>query len=391
MNYLTFIKNTQHRLAVPQEPLQFLISGNDPYLRESLLYDVLKQCRERNERVLIIDDAGESIASDILSSLGYSIKNGLSGYKLYDTPFKINRLTGLSTLRQILDLVEYDERRKGKLTAYLNFIRQIEMLETGQNELTISLPLLGKYSTIQAVNTHLEKLVANSIIDEEQQLFLLAKFSECASAAPELEDMLFLIAPFVEGRELWSESPTTATAFVFPLDRFGEDKILKSLILKLLSLGLTKSDPKTTVIILDKGYGDRSGILTFILSAASAKLNVFSEDIFTLGSTSELANIFNRFNIRVFGRHAVESSAQQIENACGMIEIVKSSYTVAYDRRWRANKPWDILMGRNKTETYTQTPPTLEPKYRKESIMSLPPNCGILAYRGETTIFSLKT
>ena len=388
MNYLTFIKNTQHRLAVPQEPLQFLISSNDLYLRESLLYDVLKQCRERNERVLIIDDAGESIAFDILSSLGYSIKNGLSGYKLYDTPFKINRLTGLSTLRQILDLVDYDERRKGKLTAYLNFIRQIALLEPGQNELTNTLPVLGKYSTIKAVNTHLEKLVANSIIDEEQQLFLLAKFSECASAAPELEDMLFLIAPFVEGREFWSESPTTA--FVFPLDKFGEDKTLKKLILKLLSLGLTeKSDsPKATVIILDKAYGDRSGILNFILST-SAKLNIFSEDIFTLGSASDLANIFNRFNVRVFGRHAVTSSAQQIEEFCGVIEVTKSSYTVAYDRRWRANKPWDILTGRNKTETYTQTPPTLEPKYRKESIMNLPPNCAILAYRGETTIFSI--
>lgn len=387
MNYLTFIKNTQHRLAVPQEPLQFLISGNDPYLRESLLYDVLKQCRERNEHVLIIDDAGESTASDILSSLGYSIMNGLTGYKLCDNPFKITRLTGLSKFRQILSLVDYDERRKGKLTSYLNFIRQLEMLESGQEEITISLSLLGKYSTTRAINIHLEKLVADSIIDEEQQLFLLSKFSECSSAAADFEDILFLIAPFIEGQSFWSESPTTA--FIFPLNMFGEDKTLKNLILKLLSLGLTKSDPQTTVIILDKAYGDRSGILTFILSAASAKLNVFSEDIFTLGSDIELANIFNRFNVRVFGRHAVESSAQQIENACGMIEVVKSSYTVAYDRRWRANKPWDILMGRNKTETYTQTPPTLEAKYRKESIMSLPPNCGILAYRGETTTFSI--
>lgn len=389
MNYLTFIKNTQHRLAVQQESLHFLISGNDPYLRESLLYDVLKQCRQRKERVLIIDDAGESTASDILSSLGYSIKNGLSsGYKLCDTPFKITRLTGLSQLRQILDLVEYDERRKGKLTAYLNFIRQIEMLETGQEEITISLSLLGKYSTTRVVNLHLEKLVAGSIIDEEQKLFLFSKFSECSSAAADFEDILFLIAPFIEGQSFWSESPTTA--FVFPLDMFGEDKTLKNLILKLLNLGLTeKSDPqKATVIILDKAYGDRSGILNFILST-SAKLNIFSEDIFTLGSASDLANIFNRFNVRVFGRHAVTSSAQQIEEVCGVIEVTKSSYTVAYDRRWRANKPWDILAGRNKTETYTQTPPTLEPKYRKESIMNLPPNCAILAYRGETTIFSI--
>ena len=390
MNYLTFIKNTQHRLAVPQEPLQFLISGNDPYLRESLLYDVLKQCRERNERVLIIDDAGESIASDILSSLGYKVTNGLSGYKLCDNPFKITQLTSLSKLRQILDILEYDERRKGKLTAYLNFIRQIEMLETGQNELTISLPLLGNYSTTKAVNAHLEKLVANGIIDEEQQLFLLAKYSECASAAPELEDMLFLIAPFVEGRELWSESPTTA--FVFPLNMFGEDKILKNLTLKLLSLGLTeKSGPKTTVTILDKAYSDRSGILNFILStsAKSAKLNIFSEDIFTLGRASDLANIFNRFNVRVFGRHAVESSAQQLENTCGKVEVIKSSYTVAYDRRWRANRPLDILFGKNKVETYVQAPPTFEPRYRKEAIMSLSPGCGIIEYHGQTTLFSI--
>lgn len=386
MDYLTFINNVQRKDAVP-ESLRFLVSGNDSYLREKVLHEVLGQC-QKNERLLVIDDTGENTAYNILSSLGYKVTNGLSGYKLCDTPFKITQLTSLSKLRQILDILEYDERRKGKLIAYLNFIRQIEMLETGQNDLTISLPLLGKYSTTKAVNTHLEKLVANGIIDEEQQLFLLAKYSECSSAAPELEDILFLIAPFIEGRELWSESPT---AFVFPLDMFGEE-ILKNLILQFLSFGLTeKSDPKTTVIILDKAaYGDRSGILHFILST-SPKLNIhiFSEDVFTLSSTSELANIFNRFNVRVFGRHAVESSAQQIENACGRIEIVKSSYTVAYDRRWRANRPLDILFGKNKVETYVQAPPTFEPRYRKEAIMSLSPGCGIIEYHGQTTLFSI--
>lgn len=384
MDYLTFINNVQRKDVVP-ESLRFLVSGNDSYLREKVLHEVLGQC-QKNERLLVIDDTGENTAYNILSSLGYKVTNGLSGYKLCDNPFKITQLTSLSKLRQILDILEYDERKKGKLTAYLNFIRQIEMLETGQ---TISLPLLGKYSTTKAVNTHLEKLVANGIIDEEQQLFLLAKYSECSSAAPEFEDILFLIAPFVEGRELWSESPT---AFVFPLDTFGEDKILKNLILQFLSLGLTeKSDPKTTVIILDKAaYGDRSGILHFILST-SPKLNIhiFSEDVFTLSSTSELANIFNRFNVRVFGRHAVESSAQQIENGCGKIEIVKSSYTVAYDRRWRANRPLDILFGKNKVETYVQAPPTFEPRYRKEAIMSLSPGCGIIEYHGQTTLFSI--
>ena len=387
MDYLTFINNVQRKDVVP-ESLRFLVSGNDSYLREKVLHEVLGQC-QKNERLLVIDDTGENTAYNILSSLGYKVTNGLSGYKLCDNPFKITQLTSLSKLRQILDILEYDERKKGKLTAYLNFIRQIEMLETGQNDLTISLPLLGKYSTTKAVNTHLEKLVANGIIDEEQQLFLLAKYSECSSAAPEFEDILFLIAPFVEGRELWSESPT---AFVFPLDTFGEDKILKNLILQFLSLGLTeKSDPKTTVIILDKAaYGDRSGILHFILST-SPKLNIhiFSEDVFTLSSTSELANIFNRFNVRVFGRHAVESSAQQIENGCGKIEIVKSSYTVAYDRRWRANRPLDILFGKNKVETYVQAPPTFEPRYRKEAIMSLSPGCGIIEYHGQTTLFSI--
>lgn len=388
MDYLTFINNVQRKAAV-LEPLQFLVSSNDSYLRENILHEVLKQCCQRNEHLLIIDDTGKSITHSILSSLGYRVSNGLSGYKLCDNPFKITNLTGLSKLRQILDILEYDERRKGKLTAYLNFIRRIEMLETGQNELTVSLPLLGKYSTTEAVKLYLEKLVTKGIIDEEQLFFLLAKFSECSSAAPEFEDMLFLIAPFVEGRELWSES--LATAFVFPLGMFGEDRALKNLILKLLSLGLTeKAHPKTTVIVLDRAYGNRNEILHFALSLPSSiKLHFFSEDIFTLGNTSELANIFNHFNVRVFGRHAVVSSARQIEDSCGMIEVTKPTYNVSYDRRWRANRPLDILFGKNKVETYAQAPPTFEPRYRKEAIMSLAPGCGIIEYHGQTTLFSI--
>lgn len=386
MDYLTFINNVQRKDAVP-ESLRFLVSGNDSYLREKVLHEVLGQC-QKNERLLVIDDTGENTAYNILSSLGYKVTNGLSGYKLCDNPFKITQLTSLSKLRQILDILEYDERRKGKLTAYLNIMRQIEMLETRKNELTISIPLLGKYSTTKAINTHLEKLVANGIIDEEQQLFLLAKYSECSSAAPEFEDILFLVAPFVEGRELWSESPT---AFVFPLDMFGQDGTLKNLALKLLTLGLTeKDDPNTTIIVLDRAYGDRNEILYFVLSLPSSiKLHFFSEDIFTLGNANELANIFNRFNVRVFGRHAVESSAQQVENTCGRIEMVQSSYTVAYDRRWRANRPLDILFGKNKVETYVQAPPTFEPRYRKEAVMSLSPGCGIIEYHGQTTLFSI--
>jgi len=68
---------------------------------------------------------------------------------------------------------------------------------------------------------------------------------------------------------------------------------------------------------------------------------------------------------------------------------VKNSYQVTYDRRLAANRPWDILMGNNKTESYTQTAPAREPRYRKEMILSLAAGSGIVEFMGNTSVFTI--
>ena len=78
-----------------------------------------------------------------------------------------------------------------------------------------------------------------------------------------------------------------------------------------------------------------------------------------------------------------------VEKNCGEIDVPKSTYTTTYDRRWRANTPWDILMGHNRTESYAQLEPVREPKYRKEMIMTLMPGTGIVEYMGEALLFSV--
>ena len=57
MNYLTFIRRTMPQHFRTQE-LQFLVSGNDRLIRESILQDVIRSCREREERLMIVDDTG---------------------------------------------------------------------------------------------------------------------------------------------------------------------------------------------------------------------------------------------------------------------------------------------------------------------------------------------
>lgn len=72
MDYLTFIRRTMPQHFRTQE-LQFLVSGNDRLIRESILQDVVRSCREREERLMIVDDTGAaaSVYPEILRSFGY--------------------------------------------------------------------------------------------------------------------------------------------------------------------------------------------------------------------------------------------------------------------------------------------------------------------------------
>ena len=218
----------------------------------------------------------------------------------------------------------------------------------------------------------------------------LAKYTECSSAGADFEDMFFLLMPFTReyGKKLGSSS---TEALIFPTGMLDEDVTMCNLILKLLQFGLkAQPDEKITVLVMDKGYGQRQELAKLVLALpANTEVHLFSGDVFTLCGEGELAMLMNRFPARVYSRHTVMSSAQAIERSCGEIEVRKTTYSVTYDRRWKENSVWDVLMGNNKTENYGQLAPAPEPKFRKEMILQLAPGTGIVEYMGNSSVFAL--
>lgn len=392
MNYLMFIDSIARRN--PQAPdVRFLVSGSDAVVRQRVLDGVIRKCRENGKPLVVISDSGriEPEALNIIRTCGYTLENGMDGtHFLFDPFHKISAVDGLSQIRQLLDILGYDEKHKGKLTSYLNLLRHLERLETGNTDFELTLEKIGEYCTVFAVEQKLQHLVDAGRITGEQQLMYLAKYTECAAAGADFEDMFFLLMPFIrkDGKKLGADP---AEALIFPTGMLDEDVPMRNLILKLLQFGLkAQPDEMITVLVMDKGYGQRQELAKLVLALpANAEVHLFSGDVFTLCGNGELAMLMNRFSARVYSRHAAMHSAQAIEQSCGEIEVRKTTYNVTYDRRWKSNSPWDMLMGNNKSEHYGQLAPAPEPKYRKEMILQLAPGTGIVEYMGNSSVFSL--
>ena len=392
MDYLTFINRTaKSDPAAP--PIQFLVSGNDAVVRSHVFRDIICRCRENSQAIVVIDDTGtmDSVGCRILASSGYRIKSGMAGgYCLYN-PFTIGTMKEVSRLRQLLSTFEWDEKQKGKLLSYLSLIRHIECIRNVSHAPALTPEKITEYSTVQAMEEHLQSLVEAGLIDERQRMALLAKYAECCSAAADLEDLLPVLIPFIKGEKIAPNKTNAPQALWFCTGELGEDETIRTMAIQLIQFSLEeKSGENITLIVFDRGIGNRKCILDLLKTMPEhIKTHVLSEDIFTLCDPSTLAMILNRFNTRIYGRHLAMESCEAIEKACGAMDVVKNSYQVTYDRRWAANRPWDILMGNNKTESYTQTAPAREPRYRKEMIMNLAAGSGIVEFMGNTSVFTI--
>ena len=391
MNYLTFIVRIMQYNPVPV-PVRFLVSGNDAVIRNAVLNNVYRKARASGRRLVIIDDIGSAGAFNLndITSIGYQVKDGMSGESFLYNPFRISTITDISKMRQLLTALEYDEKRKMKLIAYLGCIKTVEELEKVNVNMVLTLETLNTYSTNMNVEKKLQNLLLGHVIDDGQHMLLLTKYLEICEAAADFEDMLFILSPFINGDNM-NTNTRNSQAIVYHMDQLGTDTVMRTVITQLLSFHLeTVNGGDTTVVVLDKGYGNRKYMLDFLAALPKdIDVHIFSEDIFTLCDTTNLPMIFNCFTARIFSRHLAMDSCQAIEKFCGEIDVVKNSYTETRDRRWKANKPWDILMGNNKTETYTQNVPTREPRYRKEMIAGFRLGSGIIEYMGNTSLFSV--
>lgn len=291
-------------------------------------------------------------------------------------------------LRQILGVLEYTEEQKAKLHSYLDFVTYCEQISRGNNSGDISLRDLGEYSSNIQVGMKIQQMERKGVIDSFQKDYLLSKYLEVCSAGADFEHRLLLLEPMINGQVLTQSQSEIVT---YPVSEFDGDSTVKKIAISLLISFLRgHQNENYTVIIFDKGYGERGSLTQFTNNfPSSIDTHLFSKDIFTLSSGNELGMIFNRFTTRIYTRHLSESSCEAVEKECGEMDVVKASYSVTYDRRWRANRPIDVLMGNNKQEVYSTGTPIREPRYRKEDIAKFQPGTGIAKYMGQHILFSL--
>lgn len=389
MNYLTFIEQIMKYNSV-SAPNSFLVSGNDKLVCNYILSDIYRKAYHQKKHLIIIDDS-KNMDSDILEKIGYCIKNGLSGEYSFYPFFQVELQKEMSRIRQVLDCLNYDEKQKQKLIAYFNLVKYMEGLSKKKEKEELTIDVLSEYSSNLFVKKKLQQMVEDHSTNEEQQLYLLGKYSEICDIAPDFENDWNLLEPYIMGNIKPFAEKNVPTAFLLPFRELENDIVMKQLALQMLSYCLEDAKKSNiAVVILDKGSGERSYLLKFISELPiEVEHHLISEDIFTFDDNA--IQIFsNQFAVKIYSRHNAMASCSSIERVLGEIDVVKSAYSVNYDRRWKNNSPFDVLTRNNKTETYTWSPAIREPKYRKEMIISLFPNNGIVEFMGRSCLFSLK-
>lgn len=383
MNYLSYI---EHTMRQTERAVQFLVSG-ETQAHEVLLKEIIHRAYSENHTLLVIDDTRDSVGVvEKLKSEGYRVINRLSGVVMYN-PFNITTLQDISKLRELLGTFQMTEKEKQKVVAYLSLIQHMWLLEGNATNLTLS--DLARYSTYESVVRKLDGMVKGGFIDKDEMCFLLSKYSELSSVGADLENIFPLLQPFLEERTIkQTEKGLQKSAVVLHTGRLGRDQNLKQMVMQLLKFEIDEESNINTVIYIDSGCGSREELHYLCTELYSrVNLHILSKDIFTAPS-SVLPEILNRCDIKIYGRHNM-SSAKLLENELGEVYIQRSTYSETLDRRITSNKPWDVLLGRNKTQGYQTLAPVKEALYSKELLSMLKSNQIILDMSGRKIMTTL--
>ena len=380
VNYLQYIRSVQPGGWSGSPELRFLVSGADPQVRRVIGEAILSDCRTRSKTLYLVDYTQGAVgAGGRLGDL--PIRDALdSPVRLCSDLLEVDTVPQISRLRSLLASLGFDGTRSMKVVTYLSFVRETERRLGNRGTLTTQ--VLEEYSSVKAVTWKLERLASVRGISEETHEYLLGKYAEISGAAADFEPFLLLLAPFLEG-----EAPSPGEVIRLSVGRFSADPPMQALMCALLLSCLRQSPESSTVLILDNGRGDRCALLDLLQSLPTAvQVHLLSQDVFSLKDGAQNL-LMNTFSVRIYTRHEDMSSCGRIEDLCGQIDVVKRASTVTVDRRLRANSPWDLLFGTNRTETESQNAPTKEARFRKEWIHTLPPSTGILDCGGIPVLF----
>ncbi len=380
-NYLQYISSVQDNCGILPH-FRYLVSGIDGRVRNIVGQNIISSAYERGLTLFVVDNT----QNDRFMQTGfgrYRVVNVLNGEVcLCKDLLNADSFASISRLRSLLADLGFDGIHAMKVITYLNFVKETEHRLGHATVLTPE--TLEEYGSTMLVEWKLKQLVEKGCLSDENYRYLMGRYSEVSSAAADFEAFLVLISPF-----LGNSSPASDMAVLLPVGEFASDIPMQKMLCKLLVSYIRQSPQISAILILDDGNGeDRRFIIDVLKSLPDAvEAHMFSDDAFSLGETDRSV-LMNTFSVRIYTRHDNMTSCGQIESICGQVDVVKRSSTVTIDRRFKANSPWDMLFGTNRTETSIANAPTKEYRFRKEFINSLYVGSGIIDYAGSKVLFS---
>lgn len=381
INYLQYISSVQQE-SKTFPGMHFLVSGVDGKVRQIVGQNIVASAYDRGMTLFIVDNTQSN--NVLQTGFGhYRVVNVLDGeVSLCNDFLNVNSLKSISRLRSLLADLGFDGAKAMKIVTYLNFIKETQRRLGDSTRLTID--ILEKYGSMMLVEWKLKQLVQTGSLSEENYRYLMGRYSEVSGAAADFETFLVLFRPL-----LGKTQPAPSMAIHLPIGEFASDKPMQQVLSKLLISYIKQNACNSAILILDDGNGeDRRFIIDIIKNIPlSTEIHMLSNDAFTFGETDRNI-LMNTFPLRIYTRHDNMTSCSKIECLCGHVDIVKHSYTVTIDKRFRANSAWDMLLGTNRTETSIANTTTKEYRFRKEIINTMYDGTGIIDYAGNKVLFS---
>lgn len=381
MNYLQYIHSFDQGIPGTAD-LHFLVSGADGLVRQAVGESLLRTCRAGGKTLILVDNIqGEEMPT---ASFGWGPVTDIRSGKVSLCPnlLDVSTLTGSLRLRGFLSDLGMDGLSSMKVVAYIQFVKETERRLGNMAPLTVE--KLEEYSGTMLVRWKLEQLVEQGMIDEADRDCLLGRYAEVSAAAADFEMVLPLVGPLLKGSPLAGE-----TALRIPLGAFSCDPSVQKFLGRLTLDYVRGNAARCFLLLVDDGKSTGREVFLHILKnlPPATAVHLFSADIFSL-EESALNVVMGTFPVRIYTRHENMASAEKIQARCGQMDVVYKSKAVTVDKRLRANSPWDLLLGNNRTETQTRNTPVKEYRFRKEKIAALAPGTGIVDYRGSQVLFS---
>lgn len=358
---------------------RILVSGDDQRVRQRVLWTIFGRLFQEDRTLIVCDNTGAGVD---LAGLGFSVYDGLCGrFRHYD-PFQCvdGGWKELSRLRQILSVLGLPVG--DKLPVYFQLLQEMETARTGvRGPLT-----LETFRSYQAAFLFEEKLDALPLPERKRKLLRSIYYEVCQPAA-EFGNAMLLLAPLITGEETLPSR--NHSAILYRVGQMRGDPCLQRLVGQVLRFALEDRQEPAAVVILDDGCGD-TALAAELIACLPQDMELYyvTKDAFS-AEEMVVRRLESLFETSIFSRHRSMESCRAIERMLGTIPVRHSTYTVHYDRRWKANSPWDIFLGSNKSEDYGEAAPVEEPRYRKEEIAAFPGGTAILTCRGRSMIATI--